>query len=336
MPPASRNPDNPSTLRAVGLWLADKAGTAAVGLLVVAALTGLGLLLFGGSGGEDDPPPPLSTQWLHERAAIARKGWRIAERREVDLRGIGEPSTVLVLSPPAKSCTDPNPTGSQQIRIYDVDDGRLERAMTFQPKLDGCPPMQFEFVRVAPLREYDDAPLILGRFDGGIDSFSDEISVPVVIAWDDREQQYALRPLLVQPPHLVDLTHSGGKPLRGFDRDWYRQAREVFGHPVDLGSSFAGYAVADFTFGRSSFLAGPVIAGIYRLTAGNAAEGRRMISSPIVEQPVIWALETTPEDVLYAEECSLERVAASTQGLEDSVTRLVKRADDLISACPGF
>lgn len=340
MPSASRNPNNPSSLRAVGLWFADKAGTAAIGLLVVAGLTGLGFLLFGGSDRHDDPPPALSTQWLHERAAIARKGWRIAQTRQVDLRGIGEPSTIFVLSPPAKSCTDPTSTRSQQIRIYDVNEGQLDRALAFEPKkLGGCPPMNFEFVRVAPLREYSDAPLILGRFVGGIKGFFDEISIPIVIAWDDRSQQYTLRPLLIQSPRLVEFIYGNGEPLSGTDRLWYRQAKQVFEHPVDLGSGIGGYAVSAFAFGRSYWVtASPIIAGVYRLSAGNAGKGNRMIGSPVVYQQALWALETTPEGALYAGECSLTG-GRMTQGLasESSLaTRLVKRADTLISGCAEY
>lgn len=48
----------------------------------------------------------------------------------------------------------------------------------------------------------------------------------------------------------------------------------------------------------------PVLAGIYRLSAGNAA-GRRIVETPIVVQQAIWQLTTTPSGDLYAGECSL-------------------------------
>ena len=73
----------------------------------------------GSSDGDDTPAAPsLSTQWLHIHSAIARQGWKIVEKRTADLRGNGEPSTILVLNPPAKSCLNRTPAHSQQVRIY--------------------------------------------------------------------------------------------------------------------------------------------------------------------------------------------------------------------------
>jgi hypothetical protein len=331
-------PARPRTLRALGLWFADRSGTAVVGALTIAGLAALGILLFGGSDGPEEPSAP-STQWLHERAAIARHGWRIAQQREADLRGVGEPSTILTLSPPAKSCFESGATRSQQIRIYDLDEGSLHRALTFEPKTVGCPPMEFEVLKVAPLIEYDSAPVVLGRFVGGLETFGEEVSVPIVIAWNDRLQRYSLRPLLVSPPRLLNVTYSDGESFVGPDRSFYQHAKETFERPVDLGSGLRGYAVSAMAVGRSeAVLDGPVLAGAYRLNAGLKSEDEWNLDGEVYYQRALWALETTPEGTLYAGECSLAGPPVS-EGLDyedDMAIELVNHADDLINSCAEY
>lgn len=215
--------DNPKSTprRRVALWLADRTGAAIIGALagvvVVVGLAAIGLSQGDGSDPMENPPP-LTSQWLRERAEIAREGLRIALNRRVDLRGIGEPSTVLVLRPPSKSCLNDTTVRSQQIRVYDVEEGLLHQALKFEPRTKGCPPLEFRFVQIAPLREYDDTSQVLGKFVGGIDGFPDEITIPVVISWKASLQRYVISPLLTQPPSLVEFTFGSGSPLRGYDR----------------------------------------------------------------------------------------------------------------------
>jgi hypothetical protein len=342
MPSAPPDPDKPTTRRRIlALSVVDKTVAAVITFLVGAGLTALGFHLFGNSESEPGPPPALSSQWLRERAEIARKGWRIAQTRKVDLRGVGEPSTILVLEPPAKSCIESSATRSQQIRIYDTREGWLKQALTFEPKLEGCPPMNFKFVHVGQLREYDNTPLILGKFSGGIETFPGEISVPVVISWNARFQRYTLDPLLVQPTRLAEFTYGSGQPLKGYDRTWYREAKRMFEHPVELGHGVRGYGVGGFAFGRSyGLIGGPLAAGAFRLTAGNATSDRgRFISSPIIYQQAIWSLGTTPSGKLSAGECSLSGRNMIHQGLaseEGLAKKLIKGADDLISSCVEY
>lgn len=309
-----------------------------IGVGVIVTAVGLSFLSpLGDSSGDDtSAAPSLSTQWLHVHAAIARQGWKIAEKRTADLRGNGEPSTILVLSPPAKSCLSKTPVHSQQVRIYDIEEGRLERQLTFQPRTLGCPPWEFEFMKVAPLREYSSAPVILGRFSGGDDAFFEDLNIPVAIAWSDRTGHYSLKPLLVQPPSLAVFTYGDDKPLTGFDRTWYAAARKVYGHPVDLGSGLSGYAVEEVALGYSALMGRPVLAGIYRLSAGNAAS-RRMVNTPIIFQQAIWQLTTTPAGDLYAGECSLPggRVVQAI-GSFPPVTKLAANVDSVISGCDEY
>lgn len=309
-----------------------------IGVGVIVTAVGFFLLApLGNSDGDDtSTAPSLSTQWLHIHAEIARHGWKIVEKRTADLRGNGEPSTILVLSPPAKSCLNKTPAHSQQVRIYDVEEGRLKQQLTFQPRTLGCPPWEFKFMKVAPLREYGSAPVILGRFFGGDDAFFEELNIPVAIAWNDRTGHYSLRPLLVQPPSLAVLAYSDDKPLTGFDRTWYAAARKVYGHPVDLGSGLRGYAVEEVALGYSALMASPVLAGIYRLSAGNAA-GRRIVETPIVFQQAIWQLTTTPSGDFYAGECSLPggRVVQAI-GSFPPVTKLAANVDLVISGCDEY
>jgi hypothetical protein len=319
-------------------WLGEHVAVPiAVGVIVTAVGFFLLAPLGNSDGGDTSTVPSLSAQWLHIHAAIARHGWKIVEERTADLRGNGEPSTILVLSPPAKSCLSKTPVHSQQVRIYDVEEGRLERKLTFQPRTLGCPPWEFKFMKVAPLHEYSSAPVILGRFFGGDDAFFEDLNIPVVIAWNDRTESYSLNPLLVQPPSLVVISGYGdNKPLTGFDRTWYATARKVYGHPVDLGSGFRGYAVGEVSLGYSNLMARPVLAGIYRLTAGNAGHGG-IVETPVVAQQAIWQLATTPSGDLYAGECSLPGGGA-VQTFESfpSVKKLAANADLVISGCDEY
>ncbi|HYG96542.1 MAG TPA: hypothetical protein VD741_05480 [Solirubrobacterales bacterium] len=323
--------------RTVG-WLGEHV---AVPISVGTAVTAVSLFFLtplGNSDGDDTPPaPPLSTQWLHVHADIARQGWKIVKKRTADLRGNGEPSTILVLSPPAKSCLSKTPAHSEQVRIYDVEEGKLERQLTFQPKTLGCPPWEFEFMKIAPLREYGDAPIILGRFSGGDDAFFEELTIPVAIAWSDRVGDYNLRPLLVQPPSLAVVNGYGdGRPLTGFDRTWYEKARKVYGHPVDLGSDVSGYAVEEVALGHSTLMGSPILAGIYRLTAGNAGR-RREVATPILFQQAIWQLTTTPSGDLYAGACIIPggRVVQAFESFP-TARKLAAYVDLVISGCDEY
>lgn|GEM_PF-5070798 len=327
-----------SRLRQAVHWLGKYVALpVCVGVIIAAVV----FFLFtppGSSDGDDTPAAPsLSTQWLHIHSAIARQGWKIVEKRTADLRGNGEPSTILVLNPPAKSCLNRTPAHSQQVRIYDVEEGRLKQQLAFQPRTLGCPPWEFKFMKVAPLREYGNMPIILGRFSGGDDAFFEELTLPVVIAWSDRTGHYSLRPLLVQPPSLAVVNGYGGdRPLTGFDRTWYEKARKVYGHPVDLGSGVSGYAVEEVALGHSALMGGPVLAGIYRLSAGNAG-GRRMISTSILFQQAIWQLTTTPSGDLYAGECTIPggRVVQAG-GSFPTATKLAAYVDLVISGCDEY
>jgi hypothetical protein len=327
-----------SRLRRAINWLGKEVAVQ-VGVGVIVTAVGLFFLApLGDSDGDDtSPAPPLSTQWLHVHAEIARQGWKIVEKRTADLRGNGEPSTILVLSPPAKSCLSKTPAHSQQVRIYDVEEGQLERQLTFQPRTLGCPPWEFKFMKITPLREYGDAPVILGRFSGGNEAFFEELTIPVAIAWSHRTGHYILRPLLVQPPSLAVINGYGGdRPLTGFDRTWYEKARKVYGHPVDLGSGVSGYAVEEVALGHSALMGSPVLAGIYRLSAGDAGS-RRIIETPVVFQQAIWQLTTTPSGDLYAGECTIPG-GRVVQAIESFPTASKRAAyvDVVISGCDEY
>jgi hypothetical protein len=193
---------------------------------------------------------------------------------------------------------------------------------------------------VKPVREYDDAPIVLGRFVGGDKPFPTEISVPVTIAWEDRTQDYRLKPLLIRPHHLAEFTWGGDKPLVGFDQEWYEDAETVFEHPVDLGSGFTGYATDEIELGYSARMSGPVLAGLYRLNAGNAAQGSGIRPTPVVYQQAVWQLGTTPLGTLYAGECHLTRERLIEEPPEanhfPTAANLAKGVDYLISGCDGY
>lgn len=79
------------------------------------------------------------------------------------------------------------------------------------------------------------------------------------------------------------------------------------------------------------------MAGVYRVSAGNAG-GSRLIGSPIVYQQAIWSLGTTPGGELFTAECSLSGSSLS-EGLapEDALAeKLLARAGTKITSCSGY
>lgn len=156
------NPDQPPLWARLARWLADRSATALITTLVAAVITVAVLH----EALPSTPPPPLADQWLSQRAAIAKEGWQVAQTREVDLRGDGEASMILVLSSTLPSCTGPTAVRSDELRVYDVEDGRLRQTFLFDPIQRGCSAMNFQFVHVSDLEQEHDAPIILGDFFG--------------------------------------------------------------------------------------------------------------------------------------------------------------------------
>lgn len=197
----------------------------------------------------------LSQQLERELQAEAVDGRRVVYRRVVQFHGFGRPSYVFVfrddrLRDRLRTELDA-PRSSDEIRIYDVDDGRLHLRFRFRPQAPGTvrqlPEGDYPGFLFRPLTVEDvdrnDKPELLGAFER-YTLASGPLPVPVVVLWDEGALKYRISPLVQEAPRLAP-------PRGGIDRsiqDAYREPTRI----EDETSSrvLAGYAVDQFVVTR--------------------------------------------------------------------------------------
>jgi len=287
-------------------------------------------------------PPPLADQWLRERAQIENEGWQIITTQQLNLRGNGRPTTLLVLNPTIGSvCSGPNATRSQEIRLYDVDDGWLRKAFAFQPSQRGCAALTFSILSTSDIALHGHSE-VLGAYSGepnisvaGVGVVPFGMTIPVFLSWDDASQRYTIAALIQQPPKIAVISYSNGQSLKGADRLWYEAGVAIFHNQFDLGSGIRSFVVSNVSFGHSGTAGGPILLGLYRLNAGNFGNAAGD-QTPLVYQQAIWAL-TADTGVLRAGACSLTSSAVIAQGplLDPKVAlrRLASEANQVIQGC---
>jgi hypothetical protein len=177
------------------------------------ALLGLALTLIiggflGAFGGDlygrltsDASPPSVSTQLEAFKTDAARDGWFATASVAAQLHGTGKLSRILVLRHRVAplmfggaGSTVPTEEFSDELRIYDLDDDRFRLSYRFRPQSrpgpDGAPPLTYHFrVHAVADLDADGADEILG-------SWHDDTERPVLISWDDIDEEYRLDPLV--------------------------------------------------------------------------------------------------------------------------------------------
>ncbi len=170
---------------------------------VVAAL----VLVIAGGGFSPVKPPPIGAQIDAIREQAARKGKVTVVARPVDLHGFDQRSYVFVMRPARQ--------GSDELRVYDVVDGRLTLQLDFQPHTlqRGGP---------NPAAVVEEARRLTPPFDLGVEGlravdiygngehelvadynqlpFVGGDKFPIVVAWDDIAQRYRLQALVATRP----------------------------------------------------------------------------------------------------------------------------------------
>ncbi len=263
-------------------------------------VTGVGALIAALLPGDESTPPPLTTQWEHERAQIAREGWEVTVDENVEMHGDSQPSTMVALHRPTGECSSNQP--SDQVRIYDVDNGRLDRAFTYQPTATGCRGWTFH---VATANDFTGSgrAAVFGEFNGGPFGEPGE-SVPVAISWDSQSRRFGVTPLITEPPAtLLDATHAEGQ-----GEAFQRRAQHMFLTAVRLTSDTApAYGVSEFRLVPHG-AEGTFLYGIYRLTSGVLAANASgpSVLTQAVYQRAIWHLEAQ-EESFAAGWCGLAR-----------------------------
>jgi hypothetical protein len=153
-------------------------------LLATAALAAvLGIVIVAG-GFSTSPPPPLGAQ-LEKIVGNGTNARRVLvyDNLNADLHGLGQRSWIFVWR---------SPNGSDNLEIYDDDNGRVVRRLDVRPSAPGTE--RFFLVRHRLLN-------IDGFFQNSLVVAYTSVSLspgelPVVITWSDTLHQYILAPLL--------------------------------------------------------------------------------------------------------------------------------------------
>jgi hypothetical protein len=208
--------------------LAGGAGLAAVVIALVLVVKGF----------STPTPPPMAAQIAELERDAAKQGQfvRPLVSQAVDLHGTGLESHVFAFVAANPRRGDPLP--SEEVRVYDDEDGWLREAFRFRPADAG---VKFEF-RGARDVDRDGATEIIGAFappDGR------NAMLPVALDWQSLEQRYALVPLDLGPPRLTDV--EVGKRFQVPER----QYRDLYAATVTVrdatsGQRVTGHRVQDF------------------------------------------------------------------------------------------
>jgi len=135
-------------------------------------------------------PPEPSVQLARIIDEAASDGMRVVESRSVDARGTGDVSRLLVLRSPGKS---------DELRMYDLRDGRLTPKLRFRPVVPSERSSNV-WIRIAKVDDLDGngareviAHLTFPAQEGRDLAF---LAYPVMILWDWARNEHALVPLL--------------------------------------------------------------------------------------------------------------------------------------------
>jgi hypothetical protein len=184
-------PREPFEAAGPGRWdttarmLAGGAGLAGVLLVFVLVVAGF----------STPKPPPMAVQIaaLERRAAQDGEFVRSVVGKGVDLHGTGQQSRVFTFTVANPRRGAPAP--SEEVRVYDDEDGWLRPEFRFRPADAG---VKFEFRAVRDV-DGDGAAEIVGAFSAPDARYA---MLPVAIDWQSLRQRYELVPLDLGPPEL--------------------------------------------------------------------------------------------------------------------------------------
>ena len=280
--------------------------------------------------------PSIADQWLDVRRGLAKEGWAIRSSRQELLRDDGRRSTILTLRPKDRECARQY---SDQIRIFDVTRGRLEQTFKFEPtrRVDCETALNFKVLAVGRFEDDEDTRDLIGSY-ATADDGPQGIHLPVLITWDAVGQRYNLRGLLRDNAGFV-LFKVGGRPPRGTDEAWLLDAADLFLKPYSLTSNVKAWGASNLIFRARGDTWAPLLAGVYRLTAGNPAPvGSDDLDerTPVVYKRVLWSLYTNREGLLYGGNCAIsERRILTTdeKGPEALARDLARHAGEWVDSC---
>lgn len=182
------------------------------------------------------------------------------------LHGAGASSYVLVLRHDGYSRLGERPpttTPSDELRIYDLERGKLKLRFRFEPAAPTYPSEGTSLrapgytFRLGSVRDLDGngRPEIIGSFETYVEE-SSPLPLPVVIVWDEEAARYRLSPLFGNPPRLKALPSPG--MYAQYSQDEYARPRTL--RDVAGSTSIVGH-VADFSAVRQGSEGTPVLVG---------------------------------------------------------------------------
>jgi hypothetical protein len=213
----------PDTVLTVGL-AATAASVVVLGLLVAA------------DGFSRSKPPPISAQVADIRADLARGGRRVLFTAATQgLHGTDDRSQVFVVRSDSE--------GSDELRIYDEVDGRLQLRFAYRPRTRFRPPVAgagpafslgdqqkralADYIAVEPPvvvdADRDGAREVLFSYRAWINPGLPPFRLPLAVAWDDRRQAYVLSAVLGEAPaplpprRTISFGQGFRQPFRLFD-----------------------------------------------------------------------------------------------------------------------
>ena len=181
-------PANPKRWDKTAMLLGGGASALAV-LLVLVLVT---------AGFSTPTPPSMAAQIsaLERRAARDGEFMRPVVGKAVDLHGTGRQSRVFTFVKANPRQGDPPP--SEEVRIYDDEEGWLRPTFRFRPRDPG---VKFK-LRGASDVDGDGATEIAGAFAA---PDARNAMLPVALDWQKSAQEYAIVPLDLGPPNLSDV-----------------------------------------------------------------------------------------------------------------------------------
>lgn len=308
-----------------GIWIGSTIGIAAIAVTIA--------LVF--LQGNSAPPPPVADQWLAIRRNLSNDGWSIRKSRAEKLRDDGRTSTILTLRPSDPKCAK---SRSDQVRIYDEFAGRLRETFRFEPTRRGdCnTALNFRVLGVGRFEDDSDTRDLIVAYSTD-DAGAQQVDLPLLVTWNPRRSRFEMRGLLRSNSTVSRFGYEDG-PLRGTDADWFESAAKLYSEPVALSPKVKAWGASAVSLIQHRDTWSPLIAGVYRLTAGNPAPvgqpGNEV--TPVVYQRAVWSLFTTSRGILQGGACTLKRRSVLTMAdrlPENIVAQIGRRAGALVASC---
>ena len=233
-------------------WLVTPAAACA------ATLAALGLVILTG-GFEKQPPPSVSEQvGAIKQAATRGDSDTAADDRHtvfdpvVDLHGDDEQSHVFVFEDHGDQDIffsdlfdgDPDGPDSDELVVYDLQDGLLEERFSFQPDGSGAKAARFLITEIGGRTSVGDIDRDgADEFVGGyaLPGEASEAMVPFALDWDNAQGRYRMVSLLPEPPPVSERTKV---PELSAQRAAY--TRPITFRDSESGVALRGYRVQAF------------------------------------------------------------------------------------------